>query len=132
MRISRAPLTNAFKTVLLLAAATPLICAAASPATITGRVVDENGAPVGKARIEVLPPAPGATAIQAESDAAGAFKLDIEDAGAYRVRVDCDGFFQFTQQSMNLTADAPVEIRINHVKEMAESVDVNYSAISFT
>jgi hypothetical protein len=97
-------------------------------ATVTGRVVDENGAPVQKARIEIgAPGASGTAAIRTDSDAAGDFRADIPAVGVYRVTVDHEGYFQFVQQRMNLTADSPVEIRINHVKEMAESVDVRYS-----
>src|ERR1700678_125740 len=108
---------------LLLLVIPLFVCPVAASITVSGRIVDENGAPVQKARVGIS--APGSTAgIQTDSDAAGDFRIDIPAVGAYRVTVDHEGFFQFVQQQMNLAADAPVEIRINHVKEMAESVDV--------
>ena len=113
--------------VLLLAVFPLFVLPVAGSSAVSGRIVDENGAPVQNARIAIAAPG-GAGAIQTDSDAAGAFRVEIPATGAYRVTVDHEGFFQFVQQQMNLAADSPLEIRINHVREMAESMDVRYSA----
>ncbi|HKD05325.1 MAG TPA: carboxypeptidase regulatory-like domain-containing protein [Bryobacteraceae bacterium] len=95
---------------------------------IKGRVVDETGAPVQQARIEAVRAEQSQQNVtRAESDAAGAFILTIESEGAYGLRVEHDGFFQYVNASTNLTPDAELEIRINHVKELAEKLDVRYS-----
>jgi hypothetical protein len=91
---------------------------------ITGKVVDENDAPVREARITAsLANVQGG----ATSDAAGLFRLEIPSPGNYRIEARRDGFFLYTNQSLALEEDVPLEIRMNHLKELAESVDVNYS-----
>ncbi|MEP6715070.1 MAG: carboxypeptidase regulatory-like domain-containing protein [Terriglobia bacterium] len=108
-----------------------LTCAqAATQVTIAGKVIDENGAPVKGAHIVILaagvlkaPPGGGVT-----SDATGLFHLEIPAEGIYQVRADCEGYFEFRHQSVNLDPDSPLEIQMNHLKELAESVDVRYSA----
>ncbi|HVW85175.1 MAG TPA: carboxypeptidase-like regulatory domain-containing protein, partial [Bryobacteraceae bacterium] len=97
--------------------------------TISGKVVDENGAPVQGARVVVLPQGtdkPPATA-GVTSDAAGLFRVDVAAPGVYQVQAEHDGFFLFSNPGLNLDPDSPLEIHINHLKELAESVDVRYS-----
>ena len=110
---------------MLVAAA---LCPAAFAVTVAGRVVDENGIPVQNARVRAfLPGSPDQAAATAESDATGQFHLQVDAAGLYQVRADRDGFFEFVGQQVNLDPDAPLEIRINHLKELSESMDVRYS-----
>jgi len=117
------------KALFLIAAMPALVWAAGMALTVAGRVVDENGAPVPKARIQVArPDSPGHPLLSTDSDAAGAFHLEIEDRGIYRIQIDCDGYFQFLDPGVRLSEDVPVEIRLNHLKELAESMDVRYSA----
>ena len=96
----------------------------AAPVTITGRVLDENGAPVRDARVTAFS---GTSQTRATSDATGVFRLEIQDPGTFRVTAECDGYFLFSQTSVELSETAPLEIRLNHLKDLAESVDVNYS-----
>ncbi len=122
----------------------PLIALIALPAiglaiTIDGKVVDENGAPVQGVRVSVLLPGsvkePGAVkdsgaqtaAESATSDAAGLFRLQIPVEGTYPVRAEREGFFVFANGAVGLDSASPLEIHLNHLKELAESVDVRYS-----
>ena len=107
--------------------------------TINGKVLDENGAPVQGARISILLSGsvrePGAVkepgvqkaAEGATSDAAGLFRLDVSAEGTYEVHAEHEGFFVFANIAVDLDAVSPLEIHMNHLKELAESVDVRYS-----
>jgi hypothetical protein len=106
---------------------------AAFPISINGKVVDETGAPVQGARVSASPAAataqPGAknSTESATSDAAGLFRLDIPAAGAWQVHAEHEGFFVFNNVAADLDSDSTLEIHMNHLKELAESVDVRYS-----
>ena len=63
----------------------------------------------------------------ATSDAAGTFRLEIPAPGDYQIQAQREGFFLFTNQSASLDEGVPLEIHMNHLKELAESVDVHYS-----
>ena len=95
---------------------------------ITGKIVDENGAPVRGTLVSATPVTErGRSAGSASSDAAGLFHLTLPSNGHYSIRAEREGFFVFTNPDLELNANAPVEIRLAHLKELAESVDVNYS-----
>ena len=101
--------------------------------TINGKVVDETGAPVQGARVSASPaaatPQPGGknSTESATSDAAGVFHLDIPVEGAWQVHAEHEGFFVFNNVAADLDSDSTLEIHMNHLKELAESVDVRYS-----
>lgn len=103
--------------------------AAASPCTaqsrsFTGKVIDENGTPVAGARVEAKS-TEGAAA--STTDAAGKFSLSLTEHGSYRLRVEAVGFFLFTSET-EIAEARTLEIRLNHQKELAQSVDVKYAA----
>jgi hypothetical protein len=87
---------------------------------VTGKVVDENGAPVSNAVITI-----GKTA--AASEPTGEFRLELPSSGEYPVRAEHEGFFVFLAAALSIVAESPLEIRLSHIKELAESIDVNYS-----
>ncbi len=112
--------------------AIPLFLAAAAMAApdsalrITGKVLDENGAPVRDVRVTALET--GAVApFTAGTDAAGEFSMEVPAAGTYRIQAEREGYFLFTQQNVTLDESTRLEIQLTHLKELAESVDVNYS-----
>ena len=72
-------------------------------------------------------PDDAAAGIAATSDAAGLFHLEVPGAGIYRIRAEHEGYFLFQNQSVNLDPDSPLEIHLNHLKELAESMNVRYS-----
>lgn len=92
--------------------------------TVTGKVVDENGAPLRDVRVTA---SAGTTSIGATSDAAGVFRLEVPEDNNYRVEAQSDGYFLFTEPSVALSESAPLEIHMNRLKDLAESVDVHYS-----
>src|SRR2546421_12444820 len=97
--------------------------------SIEGKLVDENGVAIAGGRVEVS--APGlASPISATSDATGAFHLGLERAGVYKLRAEREGFFVFSQQGITLHDGAQqLSITLNHLKDFAESVNVNYSPV---
>ena len=78
-----------------------LWCAALhAQVAITGRVVDENGAAVDGARVELRAAEGGV--IVASSDQAGNFKASLPAAGDYAIRAERLGFFVFTNTRQGL------------------------------
>ena len=91
---------------------------------VTGRVVDETGAAVEGARIEIRP-GTGSLPIVASSDVAGNFKVSLPEAGAYSILVERQGFFVFRGQDQRFeTAPSQLTITLNHQREFSEKIDV--------
>ncbi|MDQ2901257.1 MAG: carboxypeptidase-like regulatory domain-containing protein, partial [Acidobacteriota bacterium] len=110
---------------LLLAAASP-VRAFSTAVTVAGKVTDENGVAVTGARIEMT--AAGKPASTAISDDVGAFGFAFEAPADYRVQAERQGFFVFTQNAVSLHEGSnQLTLTLNHLKEFADSVDVNYS-----
>jgi hypothetical protein len=93
---------------------------------ITGRVVDETGAAVDGARVEVR--GPEGTPVSVSSDRAGNFRVALPAAGEYVIRAERHGFFLY-QGKPRLFESGPSDLTItlNHVQEFADHVDVVYS-----
>src|ERR1017187_8223706 len=73
-----------------------IACAALhAQVAITGRVVDENGAAVGGARVEWRTADGGM--VTASSDQAGNFRASLPAEGEYALRVEPPGFFVLSQ-----------------------------------
>jgi Carboxypeptidase regulatory-like domain len=93
---------------------------------ITGRVVDENGAAVGGARVEWRSGDGGV--ITASSDPAGNYRAILPAAGVYAVRAERLGFFVFMDSRQAFEAGPQqVTIRLNHLQEFSDKIDVTYS-----
>jgi hypothetical protein len=100
--------------------------ASAQQVTVAGRAVDENGAPVAGARIELRS---GSGALSAaSSDAAGDFLIKVAAPGEYEIRAERQGFYlvhgktsRFDETSNLLT------VTLNHEREFSERVDVTAS-----
>src|ERR1017187_9800926 len=93
---------------------------------ITGRVVDENGAAVEGARVEWH--GADGVAIAASSDPAGNFRASLPAAGEYAIRAERLGFFLFTVSRQEFEAGPhQLTIRLNHLQEFADKIDVTYS-----
>ncbi len=104
-----------------------LFCAALhAQVAITGRVVDENGAAVEGARVAWRGADGGVVA--ASSDPAGNFRSSLPAAGEYSVRVERQGFFVFTNSRQTFEGGPQqLTIRLNHLQEFADKIDVTYS-----
>ncbi len=103
-----------------------LWCAALyAQVAITGRVVDENGAAVGGARVELRSEA---GVVSASSDPAGNFRVNLPVAGEYAVHAERPGFFVFTGSRQAFeTGSQQLTVRLNHLQEFADKIDVTYS-----
>jgi hypothetical protein len=96
---------------------------------ISGRVVDETGAPVTGARIELRPAGTPAVPITASSDAAGNFPLNLPAAGDYDIRAERQGFYLFQLHGQPFSSETgQLIVTLNHQQEFSESVDVIASA----
>jgi hypothetical protein len=94
-------------------------------ATIAGKVVDENGVAVAAVQVRLLR---GSQLAQAESETSGAFRLEV-DAGEWSVGAQKPGYFAFQQPAVVLHAGQnTVTITLNHQQDLADSVNVTYSA----
>jgi Carboxypeptidase regulatory-like domain len=98
---------------------------------ISGRVIDETGAAVSGARVE-LRDAAGATAGIVSSDPAGKFSLSLGTPfgpGPYDIRVERQGFYMYRGQRQEF-ADGPNELTVtlNHLQEFSDRIDVPASS----
>jgi hypothetical protein len=94
---------------------------------VSGKVVDETGAAIVGARVELLS-SDGPPSAQASSDAAGNFTLSLPQAGEYRLRAQRQGFFLFEAPPRRITEDGQyVTVTLNHLQELTESVEVTSS-----
>ncbi len=96
--------------------------------TVAGRVVDENGAAVAGARVELRNPALVPPPVAAASDARGRFRLELGLAGEYSIHAERPGFFVLDNVRVLLREGPnPVTLTLNHLRELVESIDVVYS-----
>jgi hypothetical protein len=108
MRSLRAPVSAMFLAAVLCAlTATVDLSAQAGTATLSGTIVDEQGAAIPGANVTVTELATGATRIAASS-AEGVFRLAGLPAGRYSVDVALDGFQPIKVTDVPL---APAEVR---------------------
>src|SRR4051794_32437241 len=107
----------------LFAVAPTVVCAQVA---ITGRVVDETGAGVGGARVE-LKSASG-TVTAASSDRAGNFHVSLAGTGDYAIQAERLGFYLFKGAPRAFSGPASeLTITLNHVQDFADKIDVTYS-----
>jgi Carboxypeptidase regulatory-like domain len=109
----------------LLSAVLLLACAASAQIPITGRIVDETGAPVPGARIEFQSPE---FTVAASSDRAGNFLLTLPAPGNYAIRADRLGFYRFQAKPTPFDAAREFTIALNHLQEFSERIDVTASS----
>ena len=105
-----------------------LLACAALPAqvTVSGRVVDETGAAIEGARVE-LRLADSSVALAASSDLAGNFSLTLPVAGDYAIRAERQGFYVYQGRQPFDSGTSQLTITLNHVQEFADKIDVTYS-----
>ncbi len=109
-----------------LVAVVLLLVLPAPGATLSGRVVDESGAPVTGARITLTR---NGQTLHTESGAAGNFHLAGVEGEVYELRVEKSGFYVLIQRQFRPPADSShVDLVLNHQQEYEERVDVVYSA----
>ncbi len=96
--------------------------------TVAGRVVDENGAAVAGARVELRGPGQAAARAAAVSDEQGRIRIDVPGPGVYRLRAEREGYFVLDRTEVEIGGETnELNVVLNHVHELVESVDVVYS-----
>lgn len=94
---------------------------------LKGRVIDENGLPVGNAQVKLEQA--GGQVFLAKSDDAGFFSLRDLSLGEYTARIEKAGFFLLADQKITLTAESTeFTFTLNHVEEVREQVEVTAPA----
>ena len=86
---------------------------AQSGGSVAGKVSDDDGAGVAKAKIQAKNTATGAM-YSAESGADGNYKLSSMPAGAYELSASGPGFLAFKQQNLLVDAGQSLSIDIRH------------------
>ena len=97
---------------------------------ITGRVTNENNAPVAGAR--VLVSRPGGAAAESISDQAGVFSCgSLEGAAEYRLSAERAGYFRL--ENLRITGEESrreIHVVLTPLREVYETIDVSASAAS--
>lgn len=100
--------------------------AADTPLVLKGRVIDENGVPVGGAQVKLEEP--GGHIFSAVSDETGYFSLPNLSSGEYTARIEKLGYFVLAEQKVQLEAGSTEFVfTLNHEEEVREKVDVTVS-----
>jgi hypothetical protein len=99
----------------------------AVPVTLSGRVVDENDAAVGGARITVRAAATAVSGMvwQAQTDPTGAFAIILPLPGDYTIDVEREGYYELKNDGVHMEAPQEITLVVNTVREIFQSVDVN-------
>lgn len=99
---------------------------ATGSASLLIAVRDENGTPVASATVTLLPPNRGASLRQV-TDYAGRTEFPQLQAGSYGLVVNKEGFYQLTENSVDVRAGTSMEITLSHTQEFNQAVRVVYS-----
>ena len=99
----------------------------AASVTLSGRVVDENEAPVGSARITVRAAnstTPGGP-WQSQTDPTGTFALTLPQPGDYLINVDREGYYALRDHPIHAENDQQVTLVVSAIREVFQSTNVN-------
>ena len=93
---------------------------------VTGRVIDPQGRPVPRARMQLTPRQPGTThqTAQTTTDDEGRFEFEVTSVGEYLVKANADGFQQVTKALRISSGSASLDIHLEKITSRAESVIV--------
>lgn len=96
---------------------------AGADSVLSGRVVDENDAPVQGVQITVrLAPA---GSWQAQTDAAGGFKLTLPTPGDFLLSAERQGFYTVKDRPVRVDTTQEVTLTLDTVRDVFQSIDVN-------
>ena len=90
-------------------------------------VTDENGVAIPSAHVELTSSQP-AVPLRCETDFAGRCAFASLNAGAYRLRIEKQGFYATTLADVQPQATANIEVTLSHQQEVREVVNVVESA----
>jgi hypothetical protein len=95
-------------------------------AVLSVTVLSENGTPVGSAQI-VLTQMNTGLAFRGETDYAGKFSFTALPAATYQLRVEKEGFYVAELAKVAVGKTQSLQITLNHVRKVAESIRVVYT-----
>ncbi len=100
--------------------------AAPADLVLSGRVVDENDAPVGGARLQVRPEgAPPEAATRTLADPAGIFRVAIPQAPSYLVTVQRESYFELTDRKIAAADTGDVTLVLSPIRDVFQTLDVS-------
>ncbi|MCL4402404.1 MAG: carboxypeptidase regulatory-like domain-containing protein [Acidobacteria bacterium] len=99
------------------------VCGYGQQFVVSGRVTDENGAPVGQARINVRSDKLEQP-LRAVADPTGAFSLALPAPGDYAINVQREGYFKLNYRG-RLEAGQELALVLNPLREVFQTVDVH-------
>ncbi|HEY6337197.1 MAG TPA: carboxypeptidase regulatory-like domain-containing protein [Candidatus Sulfotelmatobacter sp.] len=94
---------------------------------LTVTVTDENGVPVGSARVLLQAPPP-ALPLRCGTDFAGRCDFSDLPAGSYELQVEKAGYYALSQPNLQVGGTASVDVTLSHQQEAREVVNVTESA----
>jgi hypothetical protein len=89
-------------------------------------VADENGIPASSAKL-TLTSKESKRIIQGETDHTGRFEFSNLSPGLYQLRVEKEGFYVVTSDEPRVGETQKVEITLNHLQELHEVMNVDYT-----
>ena len=98
---------------------------AQTPERLSVTVLDENGVAVPSARVTLKPPSP-ALALRCETGISGVCEFLHVPEGSRQLRVEKEGYYSAVS-SIESAGSPEVEVTLNHLKEIKETVDVHES-----
>jgi hypothetical protein len=109
--------------VLTLFTALTCLPARAADVTLHGRVVDENDAPVGAARVSIRPVS-AANVWETQTDPTGVFALTFPGPGDFLVSVAREGYYALKDHQVRIDTAADMTLVVNSVREVFQSESV--------
>jgi hypothetical protein len=100
--------------------------AEAGTASLLVTVRDENGLAVRSATVTLFPPNQAPTVSQI-TDYAGRTQFQHLQTGGYHLLVNKEGFYQLTENSVNVRPGSAIEVTLSHTQEFKQAVHVVYS-----
>jgi hypothetical protein len=92
---------------------------------LSGRVADEDGAPVGEVRIVVHATTSPAVLVQTQTSPSGAFEIVLPGPGDYLIDAEREGYYALKNRPVHVEGAQELTLAITAVKEVFQSVDVN-------
>ena len=97
----------------------------AADVTLSGRVSDEDGAPVGDVRISIHSPSDPDVLLHTQTTPSGGFQVALPGPGDYLIDAERQGYYALKNRPVQVETKQELTLTISAVKEVFQSVDVN-------
>ncbi|MCC7497729.1 MAG: TonB-dependent receptor [Bryobacterales bacterium] len=92
---------------------------------VSGRITNENNAPVGGAKVELRRETGGLVRAAAITDPAGEFQIELAEPGAYLLTVERKDYFPIPARPVEVAAEGTeLHLTLNPVREVFQAVEV--------